>query len=91
MSQLMTKVEEIHKRVRMGYPTGVDEQSIRDIPILLNRIRELEDGLIPFARAGSSPSGLEFTHVRHVDCERALQLLTSNPPPPPPADIPAHY
>jgi len=60
----------------MSFASGVDEQSFRDIPLLLARIDELERALQPFARVGNTPSGSPLVHVYHKDCVSAALMLT---------------
>lgn len=88
MSRLIESVDAVRKRIRMGFANGVDEQSFRDLPLLMARIDELERALQPFARVGNSPTGSPLVHVYHKDCVNASLMLT------PlitivPADIPA--
>jgi hypothetical protein len=88
MSRLIESVDAVRKRVRMSFASGVDEQSFRDIPLLLSRIDELERALQPFARVGNTPTDTPLVHVYHKDCVNAAVMLT------PlitivPADIPA--
>lgn len=76
MSRLIEQVDLVKKRVRMAFSNGVDEQSFRDIPLLLSRIDELERALQPFARVGNTPVGTPLVHVYHKDCVNASIMLT---------------
>jgi hypothetical protein len=70
-------VEEVDKRVRTGYPNGVDETSIKQLPLLLKRIQELENALAPFARIGarSGPGELPLQNCYTKDCVEAYNVL----------------
>lgn len=50
----INQVEEVIRRVKAGFPSGVDTESASHIPWLLSRIEELEAALVPFARVGAT-------------------------------------
>jgi uncharacterized protein YdhG (YjbR/CyaY superfamily) len=76
---LTTHVEHIRERVRQAYPEGVDEQSYKDIPVLLTRIAELENALVPFAHQGNMDNfGKPMVEVRHADCQKAALILQTD-------------
>lgn len=71
------QVEEVIKRVKAGFPSGVDVESSREIPILLARIAELEAALVPFARIGISLTNQE-PEIRDVytkDIRKAYEVM----------------
>ena len=73
----MEHVKLVEKRMANQYPSGVDSESFRDIPVLMERIRELETALLPFAYAGKdTPADVENAVVRSADCRIAAQALT---------------
>lgn len=49
MPNRMKDVERIEKAMHKGWPEGTSELH-REIPVLLDRIKELENALVPFAR-----------------------------------------
>lgn len=91
MSKLIGEVKLVERRMRSGYPAGVDEQSYRDIPLLLNRIQELESTLLPFAHVGNRPSEYQMVSVYYADCVAAKKALQTEAVPQPPADILGEY
>jgi hypothetical protein len=81
MANLIPEVARIEKAMRMGWPSGTSEIH-REIPTLLDRIRELENALVPFARqalmeASTNPNlGLEdLTGVYLKHCHKALEKV----------------
>jgi hypothetical protein len=70
-------VEEVITRKNKGYPTGVDDTSLKQIPILLKRIEELENALAPFARVASrfDSNTQELVDVYAKDCREAFSAL----------------
>jgi hypothetical protein len=89
-------VKEIEKRVSTGFPEGADVISTKQIPILLERIRELEAALAPFARIGvtltSETPPLVDCYAK--DCANAYEMLNeaaSIRPAPIAYEIPATY
>jgi hypothetical protein len=84
---LSVEVEKLEKYVRAGMEDGPDP-IVKNINLLFNRIKELENALIPFARVGlRDNNGLPLTQVYHKDCQTAVNKLSltvakaHNPPP----------
>lgn len=77
MSNRIQVVEQVKKRIRFGYPEGVDTLSSKQIPQLLARIEELERALEPFARASVSNQEFprELVQVYLLDCDAARDKL----------------
>lgn len=97
MPNRILQVEEIIKRVKAGYPSGVDTESHKQIPILLARIEELEAALVPFARIGATLTNNE-PEIRDVytkDVKAAYEVmdrrLAYGPAPIEDFGIPAHF
>lgn len=80
MANLIPEVQRVERAMRLGWPEGTMELH-REIPMLLARIRELENGLTPFARVAISESTnpeasgemLSGVYLKH--CNRALELI----------------
>lgn len=79
MPNLIPQCQEIEKWIRKGMPGGV-QRAHQDIPVLLRRIRELENTLAPFARiavfnksVASKPDTL--VHATFKDCQEAFNKL----------------
>lgn len=90
----MILVDAIKTKVLRGFPNGV-EDARKDIPLLLERIRELENGLWSFARiatiADPNASG-DVVQCYRKDVIKAWQLLDANQgdvPPAPQIEFPA--
>jgi hypothetical protein len=76
MSFLMEGIKKVERRLQAGFPSGVDEQSFRDVPLLLQRIQELESALLPFARVGKRGTQTPTVEVQFSDCKIAETVLT---------------
>lgn len=92
----MAQIEDIRKRVKAGFPNGVDMESHQHIPLLLGRIDELEHAMLPFARIGStlSSSEPELREVYTRDLSHAFNVMDPNNAKKPVVEdfgIPAHY
>ena len=78
----MKYVDEVRKRAHGGWTEGVDELSIKDIPLLLRRIDELESALVPFARQSlmekKYKSNVEMVSLYRADCDRAFDTITTH-------------
>lgn len=74
--------EDIVKEYTMGMPDGVDEVFLRKLPVLFERINELEQALYPFARLGnrslSNAEKAELIYCNTKDCVEAYNVLDSN-------------
>lgn len=70
----------IKEEVTKGLPDGLDESLLKNIPILFERIDELERALAPFARAvqPNATSGRELIEVYFKDCVNAMGMLDPN-------------
>jgi len=74
-------VEAIKKEMRTGWPYGASE-AYKKIPVLIERITELEAALAPFAQVAAKnikfvhPS--ELTHVHMNDLIRALEFMDAS-------------
>lgn len=68
------KIQEAYFR---GLPDGLSEDLIRQIPVLFERIKELELALVPFARAHdvNKQFGKELTEVYMKDCLTAKKMI----------------
>jgi hypothetical protein len=77
MPNSIKSVEEVKKRIRFGYPEGVDNLSSKQIPHLLTRIEELERALEPFARVSviNQEFPTELVQVYLKDCDAAREQL----------------
>jgi hypothetical protein len=77
MPNTIKTIESIKKRIRLGYPEGVDTLSSKQIPQLLARIEELERALEPFARVAALNATFptELVNVYLRDCDAALDKL----------------
>jgi hypothetical protein len=80
MGNFIPQTEAVRKRKATGYPTGVDEESSRQIPWLLSRIEELENALIPFGKAFivNQQFPRQLVEVYLKDCARAWEVLDSH-------------
>lgn len=80
MPNLTHQVEQVQKRIKMGFPDGVDETSRTQLQVLLARIQELERALIPFARLAIRPAHDtdELIYCYRTDAIAAWQMLDSN-------------
>jgi hypothetical protein len=81
MPNHISDVERITDSMRRGWPDGAHDAH-REIPKLLQRIQELENALVPFARVAvteksSNPQYqlVQLVHVYLKDCEHAEQML----------------
>lgn len=61
MQNRIPDVARVEHAMRRGWPEGTDELH-RDIPALLERVRELENALSPFARVWQSESKNPAAH-----------------------------
>jgi hypothetical protein len=90
MRNNILSVQEVRRRYHAGYPEGSSD-FVADIPVLLQRIVQLEAALFPFARAGKLDNyGKELCSVYYKDCQTALGVVeegNSLPPQPHPRDI----
>ena len=86
MKNRITEVESIKLEFSKGMPDGLDEQFLKKIPILFERIHELEIALIPFANAytvnqnvfkNTSHTPPELLNVYLENCKRAFDILNS--------------
>lgn len=77
MANLIPQVELVIKRKAAGFPSGVDEESARQIPVLLARIDELERALVPFGKAYLTNQEFprQLVEVYFKDCAKAWELL----------------
>jgi hypothetical protein len=77
MSVLATKVDQIRERMKKGYPTGVDEESYTQFPILFHYIDELERALYNMGRVAEIPTneGRQIVEIYKSDAEFALNLI----------------
>lgn len=76
----INQVEEVAKRVKAGFPSGVDTESHTHLQWLLARIDELEAALTPFARVGATLTANE-PPLREVYTEalaNAYDMLDKN-------------
>ena len=69
----------VQTEVARGMPDGLSEEFLRKIPMLFNRIEELERALIPFARAFDTNKQYNKTmlDVYKKDCQAAFNMLDS--------------
>ena len=78
---ILELLQDIKKRVRGGFPGGVDVESHRQIPFLINRVEELESALAPFARIAKAEASVKTTNPNHLvscrlsDCVTARKLI----------------
>lgn len=82
MKNILEFLDNVRKRVSTGFPTGVDAESQKQIPVLMQRIEELQRALAPFARIAVAEStvardGTAHTLVncRLTDCVTARKLI----------------
>jgi hypothetical protein len=84
MPNLINEVDRIVNNMQRGWPDGTHELH-REIPVLLARIKELEDALVPFARVwlaetsvGGVPMNSEYVvQVYLRNCKTAYEQLTT--------------
>lgn len=79
MPNLIDPVQAILKQVRTGYPEGI-EPIVKQLPVLFERINELESALAPFARAALNAgdnNGLPMIQVYLSDAKNAFNALDS--------------
>ena len=78
MPNKISAVEEIKREMRTGWPYGASE-AYKRIPILLDRITELEAALAPFAtiaaKIGKHTLPHELTQVYMRDLVSALEFM----------------
>lgn len=78
---ILELLQEVKKRVRSGFPGGVDVESHRQIPFLINRVEELEAALAPFARIAKAEATVRTDNPNHLvscrltDCVTARKLI----------------
>ena len=77
-------VNQVRDRMHKGWNDGIDEKSARDIPVLLRRIDELEQALVPLAEVAQreiidNPNGNKpLLACRRQDAFNAKDLLDIN-------------
>lgn len=77
-TNLSAEVEKLERYVRAGMEDGPDP-IVKNINVLFNRIKELENALLPFARMGLRDNGgLPLIQVYHKDCHNAVNKLSLN-------------
>jgi hypothetical protein len=84
---LADKVREEYKN---GLPDGLDEQFMRRMPVLFDRIRELERALTPFIRAqrANEQYPKELVEVYYKDLIRARDVMDPRQSTPLPVELP---
>lgn len=89
--------DKIYNDAKRGFQHGIDEQQyVRDVKILLNRINELERAISPFAKVGTLSSyGDSMVSVSYQNCIDAARVMDrqnsvgAGPRPPEPEYLPA--
>lgn len=94
---ILELLQAVRKRVRAGFPNGVDAESHRQIPFLINRVEELESALAPFARIAKAESTVRHDNPNHLvncrltDCVTARKLIDPEFHPATPAEQPGIF
>lgn len=72
----LVPARQVIQQYQRGFPHGIDqERGTRDIEVLINRIYELEQALIPFTSAAEPLPRRELTEVYYRDCVNARRVL----------------
>lgn len=72
----ITPARQVIKQYERGFPHGLDqERGARDFEVLIRRISELEQALVPFTRVHPPLYPRELTEVYFRDCVHAQKIL----------------
>jgi hypothetical protein len=77
MANYAQQADKIYNDAKIGFRHGIDEQQyVRDVKLLCNRINELERVVAPFAKVGTlSNYGDSMVSVTHDNCVAAARVM----------------